>query len=234
MKETGLQSTRHVLEAVFPKEGIMSTAKLKKASARHGEKRERLIFHLMLLPGMIVLALFVFVPLVGSLMAFQNYKIGLGLFGSPWVGLENYRIIFTFPDSIQVFWNTLVIAFGKLVLNAVIPVAFSILLNELGGKIFKRAFQTVVYLPHFLSWVVLATVVTNMFSLDGPINSFLNLFGIGGIVLCVPTLSVFFKLLRRWTDSSLRSRGLPEPSQAYAKGQFPRPTAGLEDNSEKE
>ena len=159
----------------------MSTAKVKKASARHGERRERLIFHLMLLPGMIVLALFVFVPLVGSLMAFQNYKIGLGLFGSPWVGLENYRIIFTFPDSIQVFWNTLIIAFGKLVLNAVVPVFFSILLNELGGKIFKRAFQTVVYLPHFLSWVVLATVVTNMFSLDGPINSFLNLFGIGGI-----------------------------------------------------
>lgn len=159
----------------------MSTARVKKASARHGERRERLIFHLMLLPGMIVLALFVFVPLVGSLMAFQNYKIGLGLFGSPWVGLENYRIIFTFPDSVQVFWNTLIIAFGKLVLNAVVPVFFSILLNELGGKIFKRAFQTVVYLPHFLSWVVLATVVTNMFSLDGPINSFLGLFGIEGI-----------------------------------------------------
>ena len=159
----------------------MSTAKVKKGSVRHSEKRERLIFHLMLLPGMIVLALFVFVPLVGSLMAFQNYKIGLGLFRSEWVGLENYRIIFTFPDSVQVFWNTLVIAFGKLVLNAIIPVAFSILLNELGGKIFKRAFQTVVYLPHFLSWVVLATVVTNMFSLDGPINSFLGLFGIEGI-----------------------------------------------------
>ena len=58
----------------------MSTAKVKKGSVRHSEKRERLIFHLMLLPGMIVLALFVFVPLVGSLMAFQNYNIGLGLF----------------------------------------------------------------------------------------------------------------------------------------------------------
>ena len=159
----------------------MSTAKVKKGSVRHSEKRERLIFHLMLLPGMIVLALFVFVPLVGSLMAFQNYKIGLGLFRSEWVGLENYRIIFTFPDSVQVFWNTLVIAFGKLVLNAIIPVAFSILLNELGGKIFKRAFQTVVYLAGFVSWGVLATVVTNMFSLDGPINSFLGLFGIEGI-----------------------------------------------------
>ncbi|HIR47258.1 MAG TPA: sugar ABC transporter permease [Candidatus Caccousia avicola] len=135
----------------------------------------------MLLPGMIVLLIFVFVPLLGSVMAFQDYKVGLGFFRSPWVGLENFRIIFTFRDSVQVFWNTLIIAFGKLVLNAIVPVLFSILLNELGGKIFKRAFQTIVYLPHFLSWVVLATVVTNMFSLDGPINAFLGLFGVDGI-----------------------------------------------------
>ncbi|OUP11935.1 hypothetical protein B5F35_09930 [Anaeromassilibacillus sp. An200] len=135
----------------------------------------------MLLPGMIVLLIFVFVPLLGSVMAFQDYKVGLGFFRSPWVGLENFRIIFTFRDSVQVFWNTLIIAFGKLVLNAIVPVIFSILLNELGGKIFKRTFQTIVYLPHFLSWVVLATVVTNMFSLDGPINAFLGLFGVDGI-----------------------------------------------------
>ena len=159
----------------------MSTEKLKAASARRRQKKERLTFHLMLLPGMIVLLIFVFVPLLGSVMAFQDYKVGLGFFRSPWVGLENFRIIFTFRDSVQVFWNTLIIAFGKLVLNAIVPVLFSILLNELGGKIFKRAFQTIVYLPHFLSWVVLATVVTNMFSLDGPINAFLGLFGVDGI-----------------------------------------------------
>ena len=159
----------------------MSTEKLKAASARRSRKKERLTFHLMLLPGMIVLLIFVFVPLLGSVMAFQDYKVGLGFFRSPWVGLENFRIIFTFRDSVQVFWNTLIIAFGKLVLNAIVPVFFSILLNELGGKIFKRAFQTIVYLPHFLSWVVLATVVTNMFSLDGPINAFLGLFGVDGI-----------------------------------------------------
>ena len=159
----------------------MSTEKLKAASARRSQKKERLTFHLMLLPGMIVLLIFVFVPLLGSVMAFQDYKVGLGFFRSPWVGLENFRIIFTFRDSVQVFWNTLIIAFGKLVLNAIVPVLFSILLNELGGKIFKRAFQTIVYLPHFLSWVVLATVVTNMFSLDGPINAFLGLFGVDGI-----------------------------------------------------
>ena len=159
----------------------MSTEKLRAASARRSQKKERLTFHLMLLPGMIVLLIFVFVPLLGSVMAFQDYKVGLGFFRSPWVGLENFRIIFTFRDSVQVFWNTLIIAFGKLVLNAIVPVLFSILLNELGGKIFKRAFQTIVYLPHFLSWVVLATVVTNMFSLDGPINAFLGLFGVDGI-----------------------------------------------------
>ena len=159
----------------------MSTEKLKAASARRSQKKERLTFHLMLLPGMIVLLIFVFVPLLGSVMAFQDYKVGLGFFRSPWVGLENFRIIFTFRDSVQVFWNTLIIAFGKLVLNAIVPVIFSILLNELGGKIFKRTFQTIVYLPHFLSWVVLATVVTNMFSLDGPINAFLGLFGVDGI-----------------------------------------------------
>ena len=159
----------------------MSTGKLKTASVRRSQKKERLTFHLMLLPGMIVLLIFVFVPLLGSVMAFQDYKVGLGFFRSPWVGLENFRIIFTFRDSVQVFWNTLIIAFGKLVLNAIVPVIFSILLNELGGKIFKRTFQTIVYLPHFLCWVVLATVVTNMFSLDGPINAFLGLFGVDGI-----------------------------------------------------
>ncbi len=146
-----------------------------------GNKKERTTFHLMLLPGMIMLAIFVFVPLIGSVMAFQDYVPARGIFGSKWVGLENFEIIFSFPDSVQVFWNTLIISFGKLIMNAIIPVLFSILLNEIGGKFFKRTFQTIVYLPHFLSWVVLATVVTNMFSLEGPINAMLGVFGIDAV-----------------------------------------------------
>ena len=152
-----------------------------KSGIRNGDKKERLTFHLMLLPGMIILFIFVFIPLVGSLMAFQDYVPAKGLFGSEWVGLENFKIIFSFPDSVQVFWNTLIIALGKLVMNIIVPVLFSILLNELGGKFFKRTFQTIVYLPLFLSWVVLATVVTNMFSLEGPINAFLGFFGIDAV-----------------------------------------------------
>lgn len=139
--------------------------------------REKRMFHLMLLPGMIMLFLFVFVPLFGSLMAFQNYVPAKGIFGSKWVGLENFKFIFSLPDSRQVFVNTLVIAFSKLIFNIVIPVLFAILLNEITVGVCKKFFQTVVYLPHFLSWVVLATVVTNMFSLSGPFNSVVTAFG---------------------------------------------------------
>lgn len=139
--------------------------------------REKRMFHLMMLPGMIMLFLFVFVPLFGSLMAFQNYVPAKGIFGSKWVGLDNFKFIFSLPDSRQVFVNTLVIAFAKLIFNIIVPVTFAILLNEITVSICKKFFQTVVYLPHFLSWVVLATVVTNMFSLSGPFNSVLTTFG---------------------------------------------------------
>ena len=139
--------------------------------------REKRMFHLMLLPGMIMLFLFVFVPLFGSLMAFQNYVPAKGIFGSKWVGLDNFKFIFSLPDSRQVFVNTLVIAFAKLIFNIIVPVSFAILLNEITVGICKKFFQTVVYLPHFLSWVVLATVVTNMFSLSGPFNALVTAFG---------------------------------------------------------
>lgn len=138
---------------------------------------EEMFLHLMILPGMIMLAIFVFVPLFGSLMAFENYILAKGIFGSKWVGLENFKFLFSLPDSKQVFMNTLIIAFAKLILNIIIPVTFAILLNEISAKLFKRTFQTIVYLPHFLSWVVLATVVTNMFSLSGPFNAVITALG---------------------------------------------------------
>ncbi len=152
-----------------------SKAAVRKSSGHAG--KEKVMFHLMMLPGMIMLVIFVFVPLFGSVMAFENYSPAKGIFGSKWVGLDNFQFIFSLPDSRQVFVNTLIIAFGKLVFNIIIPVLFAILLNEIRVKVFKKTFQTVVYLPHFLSWVVLATVVTNMFSLTGPFNSVISSLG---------------------------------------------------------
>ena len=152
-----------------------SKAAVRKSSGHAG--KEKVMFHLMMLPGMIMLVIFVFVPLFGSVMAFENYSLAKGIFGSKWVGFDNFQFIFSLPDSRQVFVNTLIIAFGKLVFNIIIPVLFAILLNEIRVKVFKKTFQTIVYLPHFLSWVVLATVVTNMFSLTGPFNSVISSLG---------------------------------------------------------
>lgn len=152
-----------------------SKAAVRKSSGHAG--KEKVMFHLMMLPGMIMLVIFVFVPLFGSVMAFENYSPAKGIFGSKWVGFDNFQFIFSLPDSRQVFVNTLIIAFGKLVFNIIIPVLFAILLNEIRVKVFKKTFQTIAYLPHFLSWVVLATVVTNMFSLTGPFNSVISSLG---------------------------------------------------------
>lgn len=152
-----------------------SAAAVKKQKRRMGTEEKAL--HLMILPGMIILAIFVFAPLVGSMMAFENYVPAKGLLGSKWVGLENFKFIFSLRDSRQVFFNTLIIAFAKLVLNIIVPVTFAVLLNEIRAKFFKKTFQTIVYLPHFLSWVVLATVITNMFSLEGPFNAVIQAVG---------------------------------------------------------
>ncbi|GAA4296149.1 polygalacturonan/rhamnogalacturonan ABC transporter permease [Anaerocolumna aminovalerica] len=144
-------------------------------------KRE-MSYHLMLLPGMLVLVLFTFVPLFGLVMAFQNYVPAKGISGSKFVGLQNFKFLFVLPDSKQILINTLIIALGKMILAIVIPVCFALLLNEIRIKWFKKTVQTVVYLPHFLSWVILASVVQFIFGYDGPVNAILSLFGVDPIM----------------------------------------------------
>lgn len=140
-------------------------------------KKEQAAFHLMLLPGMLILLVFSFIPMFGIVMAFQNFVPAKGLFGSPWVGLEHFQFMFSLPDSSQIFANTLIIAIGKIVFHMIVAVVFALLLNELHAASVKKAVQTVVYLPHFLSWVVLSTVVINMFSYEGPVNQLLTMMG---------------------------------------------------------
>lgn len=136
----------------------------------------------MLAPGMIMLAIFSFVPMFGIIMAFQNYMPAKGILDSPWVGLDNFKFMFQIPDSKQIFINTLVIAIGKIILGTIVTIAFALLLNEIRVKTAKKAIQTIVYLPNFLSWVILATVVVNIFSYDGPINALLAKLGIEPIL----------------------------------------------------
>ncbi|MGN7456263.1 ABC transporter permease [Paenibacillus pasadenensis] len=135
-------------------------------------------YYLMLLPGMVWLVLFSIVPMAGIVMAFQNYNPGAGLLKSPWVGLDNFRYMFQLSDSRTVIVNTFIIAIGKIVLNLIIPLVFAILLNELRHLRFKKLVQTVAYLPHFLSWVIMATIVIGIFGYYGVVNTVLGMFGV--------------------------------------------------------
>jgi putative aldouronate transport system permease protein len=139
-------------------------------------------FHLMLLPGMILLILFSIVPMFGVAIAFENYIPTRGILKSEWVGMENMIYMFQLPDSKQVFINTVVISIAKIIAGLIVPLAFALLLNEVRISWFKRTVQTIVYLPHFLSWVILSGIIINILSLDGIINHLLKFFGIEPIM----------------------------------------------------
>jgi putative aldouronate transport system permease protein len=132
----------------------------------------------MLLPGCILLFTFSYLPMFGIIMAFQNFTITKGIWGSKLVGLKNFHYMFLLPNISQIFRNTIVISLGKLLLGMLVAVGFAILLNEIRNFGLKSCIQTITYLPHFLSWVVLASVVVNMFSLDGTVNQILTSIGL--------------------------------------------------------
>lgn len=128
--------------------------------------------HVMLLPGLILLLIFSYYPLYGLVIAFQDYSVATG-FHSRWVGLENFRYIFNMPGFLRTIPNTLFISLWKMVLGVMVPVFFSLLLNEVQNSFFKRSFQTFVYMPNFLSWVIIAGVFIDILASDGIINTFL-------------------------------------------------------------
>lgn len=137
-------------------------------------------FHAMLIPGIILVFIFSYIPLYGLVIAFQDYNPSMG-FSSPWVGLEHFRYIFNQPAFIQTIWNTLYIAFFKLIGGIIVPVIVALLLNELISEKLKRVFQTLVYIPNFLSWVIMAGVLMEILSKSGAVNQMLGMVGIGPI-----------------------------------------------------
>ena len=110
----------------------------------------------------------------GLVMAFQDYNPGLGFFRSPWVGFENFQLIFSQPQFILTIYNTLFISFLKLVFGTFASVVFSLLLNEIRSNFSKRLFQTIVYVPNFISWVIMAGILYTILSTDGIVNIMLK------------------------------------------------------------
>lgn len=155
-------------------------------------------YSIMVIPGVLWMILFNIVPMTGVVMAFKNYNPGLGLWKSPGVGLENFKYLFSMSDAQRVIINTLIIACSKVVLNIVIPLAFALLLNEVTNMRYKKFVQTAVYLPHFLSWVILASVILNIFSLDGIVNQITGLFGAKPVIWF--SMASYFRQLVIGTD----------------------------------
>ena len=140
-------------------------------------KKVQLSYTIMLLPGFIWIFLFSIVPMFGVIMAFQDFSPNRGFFRSDWVGLENFEYLMRLSEAKKVLVNTLIIAGGKLILNLLIPITFAILLNECRNLKYKKLVQTNVYLPHFISWVILANIISNIFGYDGVVNALFGLFG---------------------------------------------------------
>ena len=142
------------------------------------KKTDTAWYTLMMLPGLILLIAFTYVPLFYSVIAFQKFNPALGIQNSPWVGLDNFLLLFRIPDARIVFTNTLFIATLKIILLEIVAIVFALLLNEMRSLGAKKAIQTMVYLPHFLSWVILAGILRSILARGGMLNDFLLIFGI--------------------------------------------------------
>lgn len=136
-------------------------------------KAESFHYHLMLVPTVIFLVLFNFYPIIGNIIAFKNFSPIEGIFGSSWAGFEHFEMVFSIPKFYGVLSNTLIIALSKMALHLIIPLIFALMLNEVRVKFFRRSVQTIVYLPYFLSWVILAGIFKDVLSVDGVVNQLL-------------------------------------------------------------
>ena len=145
--------------------------------------RRELPLHMMLLPGLIMIFIFSYIPLGGLVIAFQKFIPAKGLFGDQkWVGLKNFQYILALPNTMNVIRNTVVIAFCKIVLHLFVPIVIALLMNEVRNLKFKRTVQTIIYFPHFLSWIIFGGIILDILSPTGGIvNKLLGYIGIGPI-----------------------------------------------------
>lgn len=134
--------------------------------------------HLMMFPGILILFIYTILPFIGNIIAFQNFQPIKGFFKSQWVGFDNFKYMFMLPDTFKIFRNTLVIAVGKIIVNLIMSIFFAILLYEMRGKRFKKVVQTICFLPHFLSWVILAMIFRDILDGSGIINLALQRLGL--------------------------------------------------------
>jgi len=162
---------------------------------RGGTLRMDWDLYLLLLPGLLFFIIFKYVPMWGVVIAFQEYSPFKGILGSDWVGLQHFAKLFAYDKFWEIFRNTLLISFYNLIFFFPAPIILALLLNELRHQLFKRSIQTIIYLPHFISWVVVVGMTYLLLGTQGGIvNEIIAAFG-GEKVAFLTTPEYFRTLL---------------------------------------
>lgn len=154
---------------------IASSADHRKSKAARVRARlwkDRYIY-LLLMPGLLYFLIYRYVPMLGITIAFKDYSPFMGIIDSPWVGMKNFARIFENSEVVQVIWNTLIISLLQIVFAFPAPILLALMLNEVSQTAIKRVVQSIVYMPHFLSWVVVVGIVTIFFRNEGLVNDLL-------------------------------------------------------------
>lgn len=165
----------------------------RKRSLRYRMRRYRVLLW-MLVPGILYFLIFHYLPMYGITLAFKDFKLKQGILASPWVGMKYFDKLFASKKFWSVVSNTLIISMSKLVFGFFPPIFFAIFLNETPGRRFRTVAQTCSYLPYFISWVIMAGIIIDMCSLNGPINAIIALFG-GERVMLMAQKETFKTLL---------------------------------------
>ena len=135
------------------------------------------VLYIMAIPVILYFILFMYLPMFGLVIAFKKYDIAKGIFGSQWVGIKYFKEFFTGLYFKRTLKNTLMLSGGNILFGFPAPIIFALLLNELRNKHFKKTVQTITYLPHFISLVVVCGMLTNFFSSDGVATQIIMKFG---------------------------------------------------------
>ncbi|MDD4849149.1 MAG: ABC transporter permease subunit [Gemmiger sp.] len=158
-------------------------------------KKNRSLF-LMLLPALLLVLLFKYIPLGGIVLAFKDYRYDLGIVGSPWVGLQNFKFFFLSGTGLRVTVNTIVYNAANLITSQLLSLVLAVVLNEIWGRRFKKIIQSVSFLPYFVSWILVGAFVYNIFNVDnGVLNHFLVALGHDPINLYAMPSAWFFIIM---------------------------------------
>lgn len=139
--------------------------------------RKHRALYFMVIPGLVWFIMFRAIPMGGILIAFQDYNIFRGFLESEWVGLKHFRYLFQYQDFYRVFYNSLIIAIQEVLIGFPAPIILALALNEVRRSAVKRSLQTVLYLPYFFSWVMIAALFFQILSINGIVNQIIAAFG---------------------------------------------------------